>query len=100
MDINVTELKQKIDNGDDFVLIDVRETHEHEEFNIGGTLVPLGTIMTALSDLEEHKDKEVIVYCRSGQRSGMAKQLLQQAGFSKVRNTTGGMLAWQEAFGK
>ena len=100
MDINVTELKERIDKGDDFVLIDVRENHEHDEFNIGGTLVPLGTIMTALPDLEEHKNKEVIVYCRSGNRSGMAKQLLQQAGFANVRNTTGGMLAWQEAFGQ
>jgi len=99
MDINVTELKERIDKGDDIVLIDVRETYEHEEFNIGGTLVPLGTIMTALPDLEDHKEKEVIVYCRSGQRSGMAKQLLQQAGFANVRNTIGGMMAWQKEIG-
>ena len=100
MDINVKDLKQKMDTGDDFVLIDVRENYEHEEFNIGGELVPLGTIMTAIPDLEEHKNKEVIVYCRSGQRSGMAQQLLKQSGFTNVRNMTGGVLAWVEAFGQ
>lgn len=82
-----------------FVLIDVREPHEHNEFNIGGQLVPVGTVMGAIPDLMEHKDEEVIVYCRSGQRSGMAKQLMIAAGFSNVKNLLGGMLAWRENFG-
>ncbi len=99
MDINVQELKQKIDNGEEFVFIDVRETHEYEEFNLGAKLIPLGDIATAISDLEEHKEAEVIVHCRSGARSGMAQQLLIEAGFKNVRNVTGGVLAWQENFG-
>ncbi len=82
-----------------FVLIDVREPHEHNEFNIGGQLVPVGTVMGAIPDLMEHKDEEVIVYCRSGQRSGMAKQLMIAAGFSNIKNLLGGMLAWRENFG-
>lgn len=96
MDISVKDLKARMDAGNtDFVLIDVREPGEHEAFNIGGQLIPVGTISSAVSDLEEHKEKEVIVYCRSGARSGMAQGFLQQAGFKNVRNLTGGMMAWQ-----
>jgi len=83
----------------DYVLIDVREQYEHEEFNIGGDLVPVGNLMAAIPDLMAHKDEEVVVYCRSGNRSGMAKQLLEVSGFTNVRNLTGGMLAWQASFG-
>lgn len=100
MDINVQELKQKLDAKEDFVFIDVREAHEYEEFNLGAELIPLGTVMDKIPDLEGHKNKEVVLHCRSGARSGMAQQLMQQAGFSNVRNLTGGVLAWQEAFGK
>ncbi|MGH1433004.1 MAG: rhodanese-like domain-containing protein [Lewinella sp.] len=96
MDISVKDLKARMDAGDqDFVLIDVREPGEHDAFNIGGTLIPVGTIAGAVGDLEAHKDKEVIVYCRSGARSGMAQGFLQQQGFKNVRNLTGGMMAWQ-----
>lgn len=96
MDISVKDLKARMDAGDqDFVLIDVREPGEHDAFNIGGTLVPVGTIASAVESLEAHKDKEVIVYCRSGARSGMAQGFLQQQGFKNVRNLTGGMMAWQ-----
>jgi len=95
-DLTVQQLKEKLDKKEDFILIDVRENYEHEEFNIGGKLVPLGDLMTALPDLENAKEKEVIVYCRSGNRSGMAKDLLIGLGFKNVRNTLGGMLAWQE----
>ncbi len=98
MDITVEELKKKLDNEDDFVFIDVREPHEYEEFNLGGQLIPLGDLMNAIPNLNENQDKEVVVYCRSGQRSAMAQQLLQTAGFSNVRNLEGGVLAWQEKF--
>jgi rhodanese-related sulfurtransferase len=55
--------------------------------------------MGAIPELSAHKDDEVIVYCRSGNRSGMAKQLLVASGFSNVKNLLGGMLAWRENFG-
>lgn len=97
-DITVKELKEKIDRSEEFVLIDVREPHEHEEFSIGGSLIPLGNLPLQLDELEDQKEQEVIVYCRSGARSGMAKQLLLQAGFKKVRNVLGGMLDWKETF--
>lgn len=100
MDISVQELKQRLDAGEsDFVLIDVREPYEHEEFNVGGQLIPVASIMTAIPDLEAHKNEEVVVYCRSGNRSGMAKNLLEASGFTNVRNLTGGMLSWQATFG-
>ncbi len=100
MDINVQELKQKLDSKEEFVFIDVREVHENEEFNLGATLIPLGEIAGKLEDLADAKDKEVVVHCRSGARSGMAKSLMQQAGFSNVRNLEGGVLAWIDAFGR
>ncbi|MEM8583534.1 MAG: rhodanese-like domain-containing protein [Bacteroidota bacterium] len=98
-DITIQEFKQRQSEGDsDFVLVDVREPYEHDEFNVGGMLIPLGEITNAdqLEKLASSRDKEVIVYCRSGQRSRMAKMLLEQSGFTKVRNLEGGMMAYQE----
>lgn len=99
MDISVQELKEKLSRGDKFILVDVREPHEHEEFNVGGALYPLGNIVNAIVELEDHKDEEVVVYCRSGRRSATAQQFLQQSGYQNVRNLEGGMLAWLDAFG-
>ncbi len=98
MDITVQELKKKLDNAENFVFIDVREAYEHQEFNIGGDLISLGQVMDSISGLEDHKNEEIVVYCRSGARSAMAQSLLEAAGFSNVRNLIGGVLAWQEAF--
>lgn len=98
MDITVQELKQKLDSGEKFVFIDVREAYEYDEFNLGAKLIPVGQITEALADLESHKEEEIVVHCRSGARSGMAQQVMQQAGFKNVRNLTGGVLAWQAAF--
>ncbi len=95
-DIDVIELKQKIDRGDDFLFLDVREVHEYEQFNLNAKLIPLGNLMSQLDELEDYKEKEVIVHCRSGARSGNAKQLMMQSGFKNVRNVLGGVLAWQE----
>ena len=100
MDITVQQLKEKLNNKEEFLLIDVREDYEHEEFNVGGQLIPLGDLMHEVDNLEEKKDEEVIVYCRSGGRSGMAQEILEQHGFSNVRNLEGGMIAWKAAFGE
>lgn len=99
MDIDVKELKAKMDRGDSFVLLDVREPYENAEFNIGGLLIPMGAFPAAVEQLEDRKEEEVVVYCRSGKRSATVQYMLQQAGFSKVRNLEGGMLAWLETFG-
>ena len=100
MDITVQELKQKLDNNEKFVFIDVREPHENAEFNVGGVLVPLGQIQSMqIDEIEDLKDKEVILYCRSGNRSGQACMFLDAMGFKNTKNLVGGMLAWQEKFG-
>jgi rhodanese-related sulfurtransferase len=96
MDITVQELRQKLDSGEPFVFIDVREPWEYEEFNLKAQLIPLGDLMTRVSELEEYKDDEIVIHCRSGARSGMAQSLLQAQGFTNVRNLAGGVLAWKE----
>jgi rhodanese-related sulfurtransferase len=99
--ITVDELKQKLDRGEDVHLIDVREPHEFAEGYIaGGKLVPLGKIQTMqVEDLEDLKEEEVIVYCRSGRRSLMACMVLDQLGFKNTFNMEGGILAWQDKYG-
>lgn len=94
MDIQVEELKDKLDAKEKFVLIDVREDYERAEFNVGGDHVPLGTLPVNLEDYEDAKDKEIVIYCRSGNRSGQAKAFMEQMGFKNVRNLIGGMLEW------
>jgi rhodanese-related sulfurtransferase len=99
--ISPIELKTRMDNGENLNIVDVREPHEHAEFNIGGILVPLGDIRAMqVDELEDLKDQEVIVYCRSGGRSGQAAMILETMGFQNVKNLTGGMLAWQDQIGR
>ena len=100
---NITpeEVKKRMDAGEKLNLVDVREPHEHADFNIGGILHPLGNIQSMqVDELEPFKDEEVIVYCRSGNRSGQAAMILDMLGFKNTKNLTGGMLAWQDKFGK
>lgn len=98
--ITAEEVKSRLDAGQSLNLVDVREPHEHAEFNIGGILVPLGKIQTMqVEDIEDLKNEEVICYCRSGQRSMQASLMLETFGFTDVKNLTGGMMGWKEKFG-
>ncbi|MHA8075719.1 rhodanese-like domain-containing protein [Aquirufa sp. TARAVU-A1A] len=97
MDITIEELKERLDKGENLNLIDVREEYEFDEFNIGAKLIPLGELPDRLEEIEAWKDQEVLVHCRSGARSGRAKEYLASEGFTNVRNVLGGMLAWQAA---
>jgi rhodanese-related sulfurtransferase len=99
-DITVEGLKAKMDNKENFFLLDVREPHEYEAYNIGAKLIPLGNLPSSLAELENYKDTEIIVHCRSGARSASAKQFLMQAGFQNVKNLLGGMLDWKEKIDK
>lgn len=99
MDITVKGLKDKLEKKENFLFLDVRETYEYDEYNLGAKLIPLGEIMGAIPSLEPHKDDEIVIHCRSGKRSAMAQELLRQAGFSNVRNLEGGVLAWIDEFG-
>ena len=94
--ISVSTLKERIANYENIHLLDVREPDERAEFNIGGTFIPLGQVMTMQVDaLDELKNEEVICYCRSGKRSMQAAMMLETMGFTNVVNLEGGMLAWQ-----
>ena len=98
--ITIEELKSRLDAGENINIVDVREPHENADFNIGGTLIPLGNIQTMqIEKIEELKEKELILYCRSGNRSGQACMFLDAMGFKNTKNLVGGMLAWQEKYG-
>jgi len=95
-DITVEELKSRLDQGEELHILDVREPWEYEEFNIGGKLIPLGELQGAVDDMDEWQEHEVIVHCRSGQRSAAAKDFMVRQGFTNVRNLLGGVMAWQD----
>ncbi len=98
--ITVEQLKARMDAGEKIHLIDVREPDEYKEFNIGAQLVPLGKIQSMqVDELEDLKNEEVIIHCRSGKRSMTACLFLETLGFTNTVNVEGGVLAWQEKFG-
>lgn len=99
--ITAEEVKKRLDAGDEVNLIDVREPHERADFNIGGIHLPLGQIQSMqIDDIEGLRDQEVVLYCRSGNRSGQAAMFLDAMGFKNTKNLVGGMLAWEEKFGR
>ncbi|MCX6206113.1 MAG: rhodanese-like domain-containing protein [Bacteroidetes bacterium] len=99
--ISVEALKEKIDSGEKINLVDVREPHEHSDFNIGGILLPLGQVqMLQIDAIEDLKNEEIYIYCRSGNRSGQACMMLETMGFTNLTNVSGGMMAWQDRIAK
>jgi molybdopterin/thiamine biosynthesis adenylyltransferase/rhodanese-related sulfurtransferase/molybdopterin converting factor small subunit len=94
-DIDPVEVKAKIDRGDPFVLIDVREPHEYQICRIpNAKLIPLGDLPKRVNEL--NSADEIVAHCKSGVRSAKAVDFLKQAGFRKVRNLKGGILAWSD----
>lgn len=92
-EITVQQLKQMMDNGEDFQLIDVREEYEYEWANLGGELIPLGSIVDNLNKIK--KDKKVIIHCKSGARSSAVIDTLEkQFGFTNLYNLKGGIMAY------
>ena len=94
-DITVQEVKTRLDAGESFTFIDVREPWEYEEFNIGAKLIPMNILVGQLNELFEDKNDEIVLHCKSGSRSGMVKQILVANGFTNVRNMLGGVLEWK-----
>lgn len=95
-DITASELRQRQQAGETPTIIDVREPWEFEETRISGSQnIPLGSLPQQLDDLDDLKDQEVIVHCKSGARSSTAKAFLIQQGFTNVRNLEGGITAFQ-----
>lgn len=98
--MTVGELKARMDAGESLLILDVREPEEYAEANIGAKLLPLGQIQSMqIDEIEDWKDKEVIIHCRSGKRSLTACLFLETMGFTNTVNVEGGIIAWQQAFG-
>jgi rhodanese-related sulfurtransferase len=93
-EITVKELKQKIDDGEDLQIIDVREPFEYEMSNIGGENIPLAGVLIESDKIEA--EKPVIMVCRTGRRSAVAVMQLEQLGFTNLYNLEGGLVAWAE----
>ena len=91
-EVTVAELKKLKDDNADFQLIDVREEHELEICEIGGLHIAMGEVMDNLDQIS--KDKQVVIHCRSGARSGAICQALEAIGYSNVYNLKGGIIAW------
>ncbi len=91
----VTELKQMIDSGVDFQLIDVREPNEYEICNLNGKLIPMNEVPEHIEEIA--KDVPVVIHCRSGARSGRICQYLEaEYGYTNLFNLKGGILAWAD----
>jgi adenylyltransferase/sulfurtransferase len=95
MEISVTEFRDLIASGENIELIDVREPYEREIVNIGGTLIPMRELPDRLDEIESRKHETIVVYCRSGARSGRVVHWLRSLGYSGALNLTGGVLAWR-----
>jgi adenylyltransferase/sulfurtransferase len=93
-EIQPAELKARLDAGEDVFILDVREPHEYQICNLGGYLIPVGDLPARISELDS--SREIVAHCRSGVRSAKAVALLRQAGFRKVKNLAGGILAWSD----
>lgn len=92
--ITVHELKNKKENGNSFFLLDVREHHEYLVSNIEGHHIPYNDLESRLGEVESHKDKDVVVMCRSGNTSKDAAKILINSGFENVFSLEGGMKKW------
>jgi len=93
-EMQVEELKRRLEAGEELFVLDVREPHEYQICNIGGYLIPLGDLPKRVNELDS--SREIVAHCRSGIRSAKAIGFLQQAGFKKVHNLAGGILAWAD----
>lgn len=91
--ISVKELAELKKQKADFVLLDVREPSEYDEYNLGGRLIPLGQLPDRLAELDPQQ--LTVVHCKSGGRSSRAVEFLLQSGFANVKNLTGGATAWR-----
>ncbi len=93
-EISVEELKRRQDAGEDIFILDVREPHEYQISNLGGYLIPLNDLPKRVNELDS--SREIVAHCKMGGRSAKAVDFLRQAGFTKVKNLTGGINAWAE----
>lgn len=101
-EIDVVSFKKRLDaraeGKDDFFVLDVRNPNEQQIALVPGTdkLIPVSELAARIEELKNQIDKEILVYCRSGGRSGMACGILAQAGFKSFKNVAGGTLAYSD----
>jgi rhodanese-related sulfurtransferase len=96
-EITAKEVKQRLESGEPLILIDVREPYEHEEFDIGGTNIPVTELPFRLDELKQLGNGDLVLYCQSGNRSILAQNLLaMQFGIEGTYNLKGGVNAWKE----
>src|SRR5204863_4685452 len=93
-EMQVEELKKRLDRGDDLYILDVREPHEYQICNLNGHLIPLGELPRRVHELDT--SREIVAHCRGGKRSAEAVDFLRKAGFRKTLNLKGGILAWSD----
>ena len=93
-EITPRDLKSRLDRGDDLFILDVREPHEFQICNLNGHLIPLGELPRRVHELDS--SREIVAHCRSGKRSAEAVDFLRKAGFRKILNLKGGILAWSD----
>jgi adenylyltransferase/sulfurtransferase len=93
-EITPRELKSRLDRGDDLFILDVRELHEYQICNLNGYLIPLGELSRRVHELDS--SREIVAHCRTGKRSNDAVDFLRKAGFRKIWNLKGGILAWSD----
>jgi sulfur-carrier protein adenylyltransferase/sulfurtransferase len=94
-EITALELKKRLDAKERLLLLDVREPHELEICKLDNAIhIPMGELATRVSELADHKTENIVVYCRSGGRSGNCANFLRQNGFQSVLNLEGGTLGW------
>jgi len=95
-EISPTELKLRLSSGDKLLLIDVREPYEHEDFNIGGINIPITELPFRIEEIKVPEDSAIVLYCQSGNRSGLAQKLLAtQFKIENTINLKGGVKAWK-----
>ncbi len=99
LSISASELKEKLQLAESIVLIDVRESFEHDDFNIGGTLIPMNTVFEQIEKIPTNKT--VVLYCAKGIRSAIVIQRLEEKyGYTNLINLSGGMGAWRKLTGE
>ncbi|WP_413668177.1 rhodanese-like domain-containing protein [Mucilaginibacter sp. Mucisp86] len=94
--IKATELLERLGKGENLNLVDVREVIEYHTYNIGGDNIPLSNLESALNSLRYNKTDEIIVICKVGLRSETARAILEEHGYTNVRNLSGGLIAVQK----
>jgi len=95
LEVDVRQVKAKLDAGDDFLLLDCREKDEYEAVRIeGAVLIPMSEIQERVGELEAHREREIVVHCHHGGRSLRVTHWLRQQGFARVSNMAGGIDDW------